>query len=95
MFLSAYRFQGEPSALLAAHARLLEIIPASNLQLHASVPHPGGLDVYDTCPSRAVFETFSSGPGFADALARAGLPRPRIEPLGEIGTLVLQGQRIA
>ena len=94
MFLSVYRFQGEPSALLAGHARLLETIPASSVQLNASVARPDGLDVYDSCPSRAVFEAFSSGPGFAEALAHAGLPSPRIEPLGEIGTLVLQGHRI-
>ena len=94
MFLSAYRFQGEPSALLAGHARLLELIPSSNQQLHASVPHAGGLDVYDSCPSREIAESFASSPGFADALAHAGLPRPRIERLGEIGSLVLQGQRV-
>ena len=94
MFLSAYRFQGEPAVLQAGHARMLELIPSNNLQLHASVPHAGGLDVYDTCPSREVAESFASSAGFADVLARSGLPRPRIEPLGEIGSLVLQGQRV-
>ena len=94
MFLSAYRFEGEPSVQLAGHARLLELVPPSNLQLHASVPHASGLDVYDSCPTREVAESFASSAGFADALARSGLPRPRFEPLGEIGSLVLQGQRV-
>jgi hypothetical protein len=94
MFLSAYRFRGEPTALAACHARLLQLIPPSNLHLHASVPHPGGLDVYDCCPTREVFEAFANGPGFAAALAQAGLPRPAIEPLGELGCLVVRGQRM-
>jgi hypothetical protein len=94
MFLSAYRFQGEPTALQAAQARLLELIPASNLHLHAGVLHPGGLDIYDCCPSRQVFDSFASSPGFATALAQAGLPRPGIEPLGDLHCLVVQGRRI-
>lgn len=94
MFLSAYRFHGEPAALLAGHARLLQAIPPSNLALHAAVPHPGGLVVYDSCPTRAVAESFASSPGFADALRQAGLPRPAFEPLGEIAALVVEGRRV-
>jgi hypothetical protein len=94
MFLSAYRFQGEPTALQAAQVRLLALIPASHLHLHASLPHSGGLDIYDCCPSREVFESFSSSPGFAAALAQAGLPPPRIEPLGDLACVVVQGRRI-
>ena len=46
MFLAAYRFEGEPTTLLAGHARLLELIPVQDLHLHVCAPHPAGLDVY-------------------------------------------------
>ena len=92
MFLSVYRFQGDPVALQAAHARMLALIPASNLELHLAVPRPTGLDVYDSCPSREVAESFSAGPGFAQLLKQAGLPRPAIERLGEASAAVLQGR---
>jgi hypothetical protein len=94
MFLSAYRFQGEPAHLLAAHTRLLKLVPLSNLTLHAAVPHAGGLDVYDSCPTRAVAESFAASEGFAQALAQAGLPQPRFEPLGDIRCLVVQGAHV-
>jgi hypothetical protein len=44
----------------------------------------GGLTVFDACPSATVFAGFSSGPEFAGAVRAAGLPTPRVEPLGDI-----------
>jgi hypothetical protein len=43
-----------------------------------------GITVHDACPSRADFDGFTSGEEFRAALSRAGLPFPRIEPVGEI-----------
>jgi hypothetical protein len=94
MFLSAYRFDGEPPALLAAYRRVLEMIPPGNLHLHACVPQADGLTMFDACPSREVFEAFSSGPQFRQMLQAAGLPAPQITPLGEVSSLVVQGRQL-
>jgi hypothetical protein len=94
MFLSAYRFQGDPPTLLAAHRRLLETIPGDNLHLHACVTQADGVTMFDACPSRAVFEKFSAGDEFRQMLAAAGLPFPQITPLGELTTVLAQGRRL-
>ena len=93
MFLAA-RFEGEPTTLLAGHARLLELIPAQDLHLHVCAPHPAGLEVYDACPSREVFEGFSTSADFRQALSHAGLPSPTVQPIREIASLFLHGKRI-
>lgn len=95
MFLAVYHFQGEPAALQAAHERVLGMLPLEKIPLNAGVPRPGGLDVYDACPTRAEFEAFSASAEFRGALAQAGLPQPAIEPLGEISSLVVEGRRAA
>lgn len=84
MYLTAYRFAGDPAELLRGHDRLLAAIPAENVDLHLVVVGDAGITVLDACPSRAVFEEFSTSPGFRAALADAGLPAPRIEPLGDV-----------
>ena len=84
MFLGAYHFDGDPADLLAGHERLLDLIPPSALDLHLCVERDGGITVFDACPSRDVFNTFSTGPDFTAALQAAGLPTPRIEQLGDV-----------
>jgi len=84
MFLSAYHFHGDPAALAAAHDRLCQRFPPESLDLHVCVLVEDGITVFDACPSREVFAGFSQSPGFRQALAEAGLPQPRLEPLGEL-----------
>ena len=84
MFLSVYRFAGEPVPLAAAHARMLAQIPPSNIELHFAVPHPGGLDVYDGCPTREVAEAFSGSEAFAGLLKAVGLPTEISDIPGEL-----------
>ena len=84
MFLSAYHFGGEPAALATAHDRLCERFPPEPLDLHVCVLVEDGITVLDACPSREVFGAFSQSAGFRQALAEAGLPQPRLEPLGEV-----------
>ncbi len=84
MFLSAYHFDGEPAALAAAHDRLFAQFPPESLDLHVCVLIDGGITVFDACPSREVFASFSGSAEFGQALAAAGLPQPRLEPLGEV-----------
>ena len=84
MFLSAYHFAGDPAALAAAHDRLYQQIPPESVDLHVCVPAADGITVFDACPSREIFEAFSQSAEFRAALAGAGLPPPRLTPLGEV-----------
>jgi len=90
MFLGAYHFDGDPAALLPAYDRLKVQYPPEALDLHVCVVHEGGLTVLDACPSRSEFEDFSSGPDFAAALASAGLPTPKVAPLGDVHSALLR-----
>ncbi len=84
MYLSAYHFDGDPAELAAAHDRLTDRFPADALELHVCVLVEGGIVVFDACPSQADFLAFSQSPEFRDGLVSAGLPEPRIEPLGDV-----------
>lgn len=84
MFLSAYHFDGDPAQLAAAHDRLLTVFPPDSFSLHICVTGERGIVVLDACPTREVFEEFHRSAEFLTALADAGLPQPRVEPLGTV-----------
>jgi hypothetical protein len=84
MYLARYAFDGDPAELEAGHRRMLARYPADPAGLHFAIRRVGGLDVYDACPDAETFQAFSTSSQFADALSGAGLPRPRIEGLGEV-----------
>jgi hypothetical protein len=90
MFLGIYHFDGEPTALIPGYERLMAGMPPENITLHVCVVREGGLSVYDACPSKEVFASFSTGPDFAAAARAAGLPAPRVEQLGEVHAAQLQ-----
>ncbi|MDN4643717.1 hypothetical protein [Arthrobacter sp. PsM3] len=91
MYLGMYSFRGDPAELLAAHDRLLAMLPAGQLELHLCVQTPEGIIVLDSCPSREVFDRFSSGLEFRGLVAAAGLPEPEARGLGEVRGYVLPG----
>ena len=78
MHLGIYRFEGEPEDLLRAYDRLAATIPPGNVSWHLCAVEPGGIVVYDTCPSEAAFTAFANGPEFAAAVRAAGLPEPAV-----------------
>lgn len=84
MFLNAYHFAGDPAALVPAYDVLQRGLPPETIELHACVVTETGITVYDACPSREIAASFSAGPEFRGAVAAAGLPEPRVEPLGEV-----------
>jgi hypothetical protein len=90
MFLGAYHFTGDRDELLAAYERLHAAYPPETLDLHVCVANDDGITVYDACPSRDVFASFSSSAEFADALDGAGLPTPRVVQLGEVHAAMLR-----
>ena len=90
MYLGAYHFDGEPDTLLAAYDRLMASYPPGSITLHVCVERREGISVYDACPSRVVFDQFSTGPEFRAAIDGAGLPTPRVEQLGDVRAAVLR-----
>ena len=84
MFLGAYNFDGDPEVLIPAYERLVASMPPGVVSLQVCVRREGGLTVFDACPSKDVFDGFSASADFAGAVAAAGLPSPRIEPLGDV-----------
>lgn len=87
MYLAAYRFDGDPDDLLAAYDRFVGGFPAGSFTLHACIQRGGGITIIDACPTEQDFRSFSSSPEFLGALTAAGLPRPTVEPLGEVHAL--------
>jgi hypothetical protein len=84
MFLGAYHFDGDPDELLPAYHRLLDGFLPGAVELQLCVGTERGLTLFDTCPSRAVFEAFSGGEALGTALTAAGLPQPRVELIGDL-----------
>ena len=84
MFLGSYHFEGDVDTLTAAYDRLLQTMPPDQIDLHVCVRRSNGITVYDACPSREDFAAFSSSADIAAAFEAAGLPQPRVEPLGEV-----------
>ena len=84
MFLGAYHFEGETRSLLDAYDRLVAQFPPGVIELNVCVARADGITVFDACPSRDVFTGFSQSAEFLAAVATAGLPVPRVEPLGDV-----------
>ena len=84
MFLAAYHFDGDPAELLPGYHRLLGGFPPGAVVLQLCTVTERRLTVFDTCPSRETFEEFIAGAMFGESVAAAGLPGPRIEPVGEL-----------
>jgi hypothetical protein len=90
VFLGAYHFDGDANELIAAHDRLASKFPTGSFDLHVCVVVDGGITVFDACPSREVFSEFAQSPDFLLAVEAAGLPMPRVEPLGDVHSAELR-----
>ena len=90
MFLGAYHFDGDPADLLPGYRRLMAGFPPDSSDLHVCVERVDGITVFDACPSSDVFAGFSADLEFRMAIEAAGLPAPRVEPIGEVRTARLR-----
>lgn len=84
LYLGAVHFDGDPDVLLPGYRRLSERFPIETLDLHVSVRRDDGITIYDACPTREIFDDFTTGETFLGAVAEAGLPVPRVEGLGDV-----------
>jgi hypothetical protein len=87
MFLSSYRFAGDPAELMTAYDRLAARFADVEFALHVCVVDAGGITVLDACPSEEAFRAFSTSPEWRAAYTEAGLPDPTIQPLGQVNRL--------
>jgi len=94
MFFGTYRFEGDVGRLRDAYGRLLASMPHDGLHLHVGVTDAAGLWIYDTCPTREIFESFAASADLRDALAAAGLPEPAVRPVGEVLDAFAGGRQI-
>ena len=84
MILSTYTFDGDPETLLDCHRQMMAFFPPEALDLHLAVATATGLTVFDSCPDLPTHEAFVVSPEFLGTLVRVGLPKPRIEIVGEV-----------
>lgn len=94
MFLGTYRFEGDPAKLKQGYDKMVALMPHDGLSLHLCVIDEGGLWVYDTCPSRDAFLAFSGGADLRNAFKAAGLPEPRVTPVGEVHAVFAEGKEM-
>lgn len=95
MFIGSYRFDGDPTTLLAQYEAMLDAIGEDRIDLQLCVVDDEGITVYDTCPSEEAFHAFSRGDDLRGAVASVGLPVPVVRPLGDVRTAVVDGRRLA
>jgi hypothetical protein len=84
MYVATYTFTGDPTDLAGRYDAMLAEFPPDEIILHVCAVGENTLTILDTCPDRATFESFSTGPDFAAALRRHGLPTPTVVGLGEL-----------
>jgi len=94
MYLGLYRFNGNKDEFLVAYERLLQMMPPENLHLQVCISDENGLSIYDACPSKEIFEKFSSSAELQSALMSVGLPQPEISQLGEVHATYLGGKQV-
>lgn len=82
MYLGKYEFEGDPERLVDAYDRLMAGIPPEAIGFHICVKRSNGITIYDTCPTAEVFEATAHDPDMRAAMADAGLPEPKVTPLG-------------
>lgn len=80
--LAIFTVEGDPTELSrrydAALPRIVEVSPAPPLS-HTCTTFDGGLRIYDVWESAQQLEDFAANPRFAEAIAAAGLPEPKVD----------------
>jgi hypothetical protein len=92
LYLGVLRFAGDREELLSGYGRLLERFPVESLDLHLSAIADGCLTVFDACPTKSIFDEFTSSATFLAAVAEAGLPKPAVEGIGAVHVVHVRGE---
>ena len=60
MYLGAAYFDGDPGELLPAYQRMLDKFGLETLDVHLCITRDGGLTVFDACPTKQIYEEFTT-----------------------------------
>jgi hypothetical protein len=71
---SIWTWRGDPDDLAARYEAMIATLSSENMQFSACARTADGIVVFDTCPSKAVFDAFS--PGLREMLEAHGLGAP-------------------
>ena len=76
MHCSLWTYHGDPGDLSARYEAMVAEIPAESMQFSGCFRTSDGIVVFDTCPSKAVFDEFISSEELRSLMARHGLDHP-------------------
>ena len=76
MHCSIWTYEGDPDDLVARYEALLADIPAENMRFSACARTPTGIVIFDTCPSKEVYDAFVASDDVQALVARHGLGAP-------------------
>ena len=76
MHCSIWTYAGDPDELVARYEALVADIPAENMRFHACARTHDGIVIFDTCPSKEVYDSFWNSPDVVALLRRHGLGDP-------------------
>jgi hypothetical protein len=76
MHCSIWTYVGDPDDLVARYEAMVEEIPSGNMRFHACARTADGIVMFDTCPSKEVFDSFYSSSEAQALMERHGLGDP-------------------
>lgn len=84
MYLGTYRFEGDPTELVAGYDQLMAALDVRGFELHVCAVDTSGISVVHGCPTEAIFREFETSDAWASACLGAGLPAPTVAHHGEV-----------
>ena len=76
MHCSIWTYVGDPDDLVARYEAMIAEVPTGNMRFHACARTPDGIVIFDTCPSKEVFDAFYASPEVQALFERHGLGEP-------------------
>jgi hypothetical protein len=62
MHCSIWTYEGDPDELVRRYHAMLADLPLENMRFAACARTPTGIVIFDTCPSKEVFDGFMAAP---------------------------------
>jgi hypothetical protein len=91
---SIWTWRGDPDDLAARYEMMVASVPVESMRFSACAKVPDGIVVFDTCPSKSVFDEFSTSDGFRGLLEAHGLDAPESVVDGPAVVAFVDGQRV-